>query len=62
MVHSEQDHSADMGDDEQMGSSRARSLDKEGDESNCEDYLEMMRLIEEDVIAEILEQGVCVIV
>jgi len=57
MVRSEQEGTADMGADEQMGSERDPSLDTQDDESDCEDYLEMMRLVEEAVMAEILEQG-----
>eukprot|EP00277_Geminigera_cryophila_P003092 CAMPEP_0179415856 /NCGR_PEP_ID=MMETSP0799-20121207/6475_1 /TAXON_ID=46947 /ORGANISM="Geminigera cryophila, Strain CCMP2564" /LENGTH=264 /DNA_ID=CAMNT_0021188663 /DNA_START=171 /DNA_END=965 /DNA_ORIENTATION=- len=56
MVRSEQEGTADMGADEQMGSERDPSLDTQDDESDCEDYLEMMRLVEEAVMAEILEQ------
>ena len=43
--------------DEEMVSARETILDEEDDDSALEDYMEMMRQIEETVMAEILELG-----
>ena len=43
--------------DAEMVSARETILDEEDDDSTLEDYMEMMRQIEETVMAEILELG-----
>jgi hypothetical protein len=57
VAHLRGDSSKLQAHDEEMVSARETILDEEDDDSALEDYMEMMRQIEETVMAEILELG-----